>query len=76
VETVGHYHRTIVARLVADGHDVVELGGEVFVHSPTGADRRDFTGLSTSVCTRPAPRLHTEDTGPSTGRFGERPIQA
>ena len=25
VETAGHYHRTIVARLVAGGHDVVEL---------------------------------------------------
>lgn len=25
VETAGHYHRTIVARLVAAGHDVVEL---------------------------------------------------
>ena len=25
VETAGHYHRTIVSRLVAAGHDVVEL---------------------------------------------------
>jgi uncharacterized integral membrane protein len=25
VETAGHYHRTVVARLVAAGHDVVEL---------------------------------------------------
>ena len=25
VETAGHYHRTVVARLVAGGHDVVEL---------------------------------------------------
>src|ERR1035437_3798548 len=25
VETAGHYHRTVVARLIAAGHDVTEL---------------------------------------------------
>ncbi len=51
VETAGHYHRTIVSRLVAAGHDVLELNQ----HTSKRCGRSRDPGASRPICGMPLP---------------------